>query len=134
MTATFIIPWPQVKRTQARIPQAVYPVRNYQVRCSKARLSSKPGTQSAFDRETYGVLPAVHAILSFQIFHEQPNDWKLQIQFPTLDDSGIYECLVSTNPPLVRRTRLTVVGEHQCLGSGCYTDIASTLATFLLKV
>jgi hypothetical protein len=49
---------------------------------------------------------------SFQIFHEQPNDWKLQIQFPNLDDSGVYECLVSTNPPLVRRTRLTVIGKN----------------------
>ena len=48
----------------------------------------------------------------FQIFHEQPNDWKLQIQFPNLDDSGVYECLVSTNPPLVRRTRLTVIGKN----------------------
>ena len=47
----------------------------------------------------------------FQIFHEQPNDWKLQIQFPQLSDQGIYECLVSTNPPLVRRTRLAVIGE-----------------------
>ena len=47
----------------------------------------------------------------FQIFHEQPNDWKLQIQFPNLDDSGVFECLVSTNPPLVRRTRLTVIGK-----------------------
>ena len=47
----------------------------------------------------------------FQIFHEQPNDWKLQIQFPQLSDQGIYECLVSTNPPLVRRTRLAVIGK-----------------------
>lgn len=47
----------------------------------------------------------------FQIFHEQPNDWKLQIQFPQLSDEGIYECLVSSNPPLVRRTRLSVIGE-----------------------
>lgn len=44
-----------------------------------------------------------------QIFHEQPNDWKLQIQFPRLDDEGVYECLVSANPPLVRRVRLVVV-------------------------
>ena len=46
-----------------------------------------------------------------QIFHEQPNDWKLQIQFPRLDDEGVYECLVSANPPLVKRVRLVVVGE-----------------------
>lgn len=45
----------------------------------------------------------------FQIFHEQPNDWKLQIQFPQLSDQGIYECMVSANPPLIRRLRLQVV-------------------------
>ena len=48
----------------------------------------------------------------FQIFHEPPNDWKLQIQFPQLSDQGIYECMVSSNPPLLRRTRLTVIGEQ----------------------
>ena len=45
----------------------------------------------------------------FQIFHEQPNDWKLQIQFPQLSDQGVYECMVSSNPPLVKRSRLTVI-------------------------
>ena len=45
-----------------------------------------------------------------QIFHEQPNDWKLQIQFPRLDDEGVYECLVSANPTLVKRVRLVIVG------------------------
>ncbi|QQP40170.1 Putative LOC101460593, partial [Caligus rogercresseyi] len=42
----------------------------------------------------------------FQIFFEKPNDWKLQIQFPKIEDEGIYECQVSTNPPLVQRTKL----------------------------
>eukprot|EP00096_Caligus_rogercresseyi_P002589 TRINITY_DN14782_c0_g1_i1.p1 TRINITY_DN14782_c0_g1~~TRINITY_DN14782_c0_g1_i1.p1 ORF type:complete len:318 (-),score=70.33 TRINITY_DN14782_c0_g1_i1:264-1217(-) len=45
----------------------------------------------------------------FQIFFEKPNDWKLQIQFPKIEDEGIYECQVSTNPPLVQRTKLRVV-------------------------
>jgi len=45
----------------------------------------------------------------FQIFHEPPNDWKLQIQFPQLSDEGLYECFVSSNPPLVKRTRLSVI-------------------------
>ncbi|XP_040566029.1 zwei Ig domain protein zig-8 [Lepeophtheirus salmonis] len=45
----------------------------------------------------------------FQIFYEKPNDWKLQIQFPRIEDEGIYECQVSKNPPLVQRTRLRVV-------------------------
>ena len=47
-----------------------------------------------------------------QVFHEQPNDWKLQIQYPTREtDEGLYECMVSSNPPILKRTRLTVVGE-----------------------
>ena len=47
-----------------------------------------------------------------QVFHEQPNDWKLQIQYPTAArDEGLYECMVSSNPPILKRTRLTVVGE-----------------------
>ena len=47
-----------------------------------------------------------------QIFHEQPNDWKLQIQYPTREtDEGLYECMVSSNPPILKRTWLEVVGE-----------------------
>ena len=47
-----------------------------------------------------------------QVFHEQPNDWKLQIQYPTRDkDEGLYECMVSSNPPILKRTWLSVVGE-----------------------
>ncbi|XP_071749483.1 zwei Ig domain protein zig-8 isoform X2 [Lepeophtheirus salmonis] len=45
----------------------------------------------------------------FQIFHEVPNDWKLQLQFTQIRDEGIYECLVSTNPPLVKKIRLNVI-------------------------
>jgi hypothetical protein len=48
----------------------------------------------------------------FAVFHEQPNDWKLQLQFPHLNDQGLYECLVSANPPIVKRNRLVVVGKQ----------------------
>lgn len=44
----------------------------------------------------------------FQIYHES-NDWQLQIQYPRKSDAGLYECLVSSNPPIVRRTRLVVI-------------------------
>ena len=48
----------------------------------------------------------------FQIYHDEAsNDWRLQIQFPQMEDEGIYECLVSTDPPLVRRFRLFVIGK-----------------------
>lgn len=51
----------------------------------------------------------------YQVFHEQPNDWKLQIQFPQKSDEGIYECLVSSSPPLRRRFKLNVVGKKYYL-------------------
>jgi len=53
----------------------------------------------------------------FQVYHEPPNDWKLQIQFPSEDDEGLYECQVASNPPLLRRIRLSVVGELPYVGT-----------------
>jgi len=40
----------------------------------------------------------------FQIIYEKPNNWKLQIQFTKRTDVGLYECMVSTNPPLIQYT------------------------------
>ncbi|XP_033152269.1 uncharacterized protein LOC117135856 isoform X4 [Drosophila mauritiana] len=34
------------------------------------------------------------------IYNKQTGDWSLQIKFPQLRDSGIYECQVSTTPPV----------------------------------
>jgi len=45
----------------------------------------------------------------FQIIYEKPNNWKLQIQFTKKSDVGLYECMVSTNPPLIQYTYLNVV-------------------------
>jgi hypothetical protein len=47
----------------------------------------------------------------FQIIHEKPNNWKLQIQFTKRNDEGLYECQVSTNPPLIQYTYINVVGK-----------------------
>lgn len=41
----------------------------------------------------------------------QTEDWTLQVRYPQLRDSGIYECQVSTTPPIGHSMYLSVVGE-----------------------
>lgn len=38
-------------------------------------------------------------------------DWTLKIRYPQRKDSGIYECQISTTPPVGRTVHLTIVGE-----------------------
>ncbi|KAG8246498.1 hypothetical protein J6590_083734 [Homalodisca vitripennis] len=47
----------------------------------------------------------------FQSIHSPQNeDWTLQIRYPQRRDSGIYECQVSTTPPIGTSMYLSVVG------------------------
>ncbi|PSN51034.1 hypothetical protein C0J52_26100, partial [Blattella germanica] len=49
----------------------------------------------------------------FQSIHSpQTEDWMLQIRYPQRRDSGIYECQVSTTPPIGHSMHLSVVGEQ----------------------
>lgn len=43
---------------------------------------------------------------------DRSDRWTLQIKFPQLRDSGIYECQVNTEPKMSLAFRLNVVGEY----------------------
>lgn len=47
----------------------------------------------------------------FQAIHSpQTEDWTLQVRYPQRRDSGVYECQVSTTPPIGTSMYLSVVG------------------------
>lgn len=48
----------------------------------------------------------------YSLEFEEPNDWKLLIQFANERDEGPYECQVSSHPPLVLLVYLTIIGEQ----------------------
>ncbi|KAL1139334.1 hypothetical protein AAG570_006320, partial [Ranatra chinensis] len=48
----------------------------------------------------------------FEAMHSpHTEDWTLRIRYPQRKDSGIYECQISTTPPVGHPVYLTVVGE-----------------------
>ncbi|CAH1403822.1 unnamed protein product [Nezara viridula] len=48
----------------------------------------------------------------FEAIHlPHTEDWSLRIRYPQRKDSGIYECQISTTPPIGHPVYLTVVGE-----------------------
>lgn len=48
----------------------------------------------------------------FQVIRPEKSDnWTLQIRFPQLRDSGVYECQVNTEPKMSLPFRLNVVGK-----------------------
>ena len=50
----------------------------------------------------------------FSALHrEGTNEWTLQIVDPTLDDSGLYECQVSTKPVRAYLVHLQVLSKHK---------------------
>ncbi|KAI9589599.1 hemicentin-1 [Glossina fuscipes] len=48
----------------------------------------------------------------YSLEFEEPNDWKLLIQYANERDEGPYECQVSSHPPLVLLAYLTVIVPH----------------------
>lgn len=48
----------------------------------------------------------------FEAIHlPHSEDWTLRIRYPQRKDSGIYECQISTTPPIGHPVHLTVVGK-----------------------
>jgi len=49
----------------------------------------------------------------FEALHSpHTEDWTLRIRYPQRKDSGIYECQISTTPPIGHPVYLTIVGER----------------------
>lgn len=49
----------------------------------------------------------------FEALHSpHTEDWTLRIRYPQRKDSGIYECQISTTPPIGHPVYLTIVGEQ----------------------
>nr|XP_024215459.1 zwei Ig domain protein zig-8 [Halyomorpha halys] len=49
----------------------------------------------------------------FEAIHlPHTEDWSLRIRYPQRKDSGIYECQISTTPPIGHPVYLTVVGMY----------------------
>ncbi|XP_030384787.1 zwei Ig domain protein zig-8 [Scaptodrosophila lebanonensis] len=63
------------------------------------------------------------------IYNKQTGDWSLQIKFPQKRDSGIYECQVSTSPPVGYTMVFSVVEPITTIPGGpeLYIDLGSTV-------
>ncbi|XP_039500967.1 uncharacterized protein LOC120457482 isoform X1 [Drosophila santomea] len=63
------------------------------------------------------------------IYNKQTGDWSLQIKFSQLRDSGIYECQVSTTPPVGYTMVFSVVEPITSIPGGpeIYIDLGSTV-------
>lgn len=49
----------------------------------------------------------------FRSINQPPSeDWTLQIKYPQIRDSGIYECQISTTPHISQNIHLQVVGKY----------------------
>lgn len=56
---------------------------------------------------------ALHPYRCLQVIRPENSDhWTLQIKFPQMRDTGIYECQVNTEPKMSMIFRLSVIGEY----------------------
>lgn len=71
----------------------------------------------------------------FEAIHSpHTEDWTLRIRYPQRKDSGIYECQISTTPPVGHPVYLTVVGMLQCRVMHCDVFIELIISLTLLYI
>ncbi|XP_043501072.1 peroxidasin [Polistes fuscatus] len=70
----------------------------------------------------------------FSLAFEDPNDWRLLLRSATERDAGLYECQISSHPPLIRMVHLTVsvprveiVDEHGATTGDKFYKAGSTI-------
>lgn len=69
----------------------------------------------------------------FQVIRGDRSDkWTLQIKFPQLRDSGIYECQVNTEPKMSMAFRLNVVGKCSKIFYWFYYCLLKSLMAFFV--
>ncbi|XP_023177617.1 protein CEPU-1 isoform X1 [Drosophila hydei] len=63
------------------------------------------------------------------IYNKQTGDWSLQIKYPQIRDSGVYECQISTTPPVGYTMIFSVVEPITTIPGGpeLYIDLGSTV-------
>ncbi|XP_068141818.1 zwei Ig domain protein zig-8 [Drosophila tropicalis] len=63
------------------------------------------------------------------IYNKKTGDWSLQIKFPQIRDTGVYECQVSTTPPVGYTMIFSVVEPITTIPGGpeLYIDLGSTV-------
>ncbi|KAF3426994.1 hypothetical protein E2986_12197 [Frieseomelitta varia] len=67
-------------------------------------------SKDSFRLLTFGRIPySVDQRISLNFRY--PSNWRLQIQYATPRDSGLYKCQVATHPPLVKTINVVVTGD-----------------------
>lgn len=60
---------------------------------------------------------SLHAPTRLQVIRpENSINWTLQIKYPQVRDSGVYECQINTEPKMSLSYELNVIGEYTALG------------------
>jgi len=49
----------------------------------------------------------------YRIHHPYTRDWNLEIRSVRIDDTGLYQCIIGTNPRTIKTVQLIVEGRRK---------------------